>query len=79
LERLDLAPQLRQKDGQPFVTDNGNWILDCGLQPVADAESLDRAIRSIPGVVETGLFLGMVDAAIVQRGEQVEVLERQRV
>jgi ribose 5-phosphate isomerase A len=78
LERLDLVPQLRQKDGQPFVTDNGNWILDCGLKPTDDPASLDLAIRSIPGVVETGLFLGMVDAVIVQRGEQIEVRERRR-
>ena len=42
-----------------FVTDEGNRILDCRFGPIADPEALATAIRSIPGVVEHGLFLGM--------------------
>ena len=42
-----------------FVTDEGNRILDCRFGPLDDPEALATAIRSIPGVVEHGLFLGM--------------------
>jgi ribose 5-phosphate isomerase A len=76
LERLGLTPEPRVKNGKPFVTDNGNPILDCRVGPIEDPSHLDRALRDIPGVVETGLFLGMVDAVLVQRDKHVEVLER---
>lgn len=51
---------------KPFVTDNGNLIYDChGFSPIADPVSLERSIRSIAGVVETGLFLGGVEQALI--------------
>ena len=53
------------KDGSPFVTDNGNYILDCAFEALPDPESLDDVLRQIPGVVESGLFLGICDTAIV--------------
>jgi ribose 5-phosphate isomerase A len=45
----------------PFVTDNGNWVIDCAFtrEALADAELLDRRLHAIPGVLETGLFLGL--------------------
>ena len=45
-------------DGTPFVTDNGNHILDCAFGTIDDPEALDDALKLVPGVVETGLFLG---------------------
>ena len=63
------------KDGQPFVTDNGNYILDCAFEALADPESLDDVLRQIPGVVESGLFLGICDTAIVAGPDGVEVIE----
>ncbi len=76
LEALGLAPELRMKDGKPFKTDNGNSIFDCGVGPIADPAELEREILSIPGVVGSGLFLGMADTVLIQRGDDVE--ERQR-
>jgi ribose 5-phosphate isomerase A len=52
-------------DGQPFVTDGGNYIFDCTFGRIADPEALDRALKQIPGVVENGLFLGLADAAFI--------------
>jgi ribose 5-phosphate isomerase A len=52
-------------DGQPAVTDGGNYIFDCSFGRIPDPESLDRALKQIPGVVENGLFLGFADAAII--------------
>ncbi len=56
-----------------FVTDEGNVILDCRFGPIADPAALAHQIRSIPGVVEHGLFLGMAHAAYVAGPGGVEV------
>ncbi len=53
------------QDRQPFVTDGGNYILDCSFGAIDDPEALDEALRMVPGVVETGLFLGLADLAFV--------------
>ena len=66
-------------DGKPFVTDNGNWILDCQVAPIGDARQLDAALRAIPGVVGTGLFPGMANTVLVGQRDTFELIdERQR-
>ncbi len=61
-----LAPALRTgPDGAPFVTDEGNLILDCELGPMGDLGALDAALQAIPGVLEHGLFLGMAGLTVV--------------
>jgi ribose 5-phosphate isomerase A len=64
------------RDGQPFMTDSGNYILDCAFGQIDEPEALDEALKVVPGVVEHGLFLGIADAAIVAGPEGVTVLER---
>ena len=61
LERLGLVPVPWMLEGKRGLTDNGNHILDCKTDPVADPVALDRAIRALPGVVGTGFFLGMAE------------------
>jgi ribose 5-phosphate isomerase A len=63
-------------DGQPFITDSGNVILDCAFGRIAEPEALDDALKLIPGVVENGLFLGIADAAIIAGPDGVVMLER---
>jgi ribose 5-phosphate isomerase A len=63
-------------DGRPFVTDAGHFILDCAFGRIADPEALAAALRFVPGVVESGLFLDIADAAIIAGPEGVAVLER---
>lgn len=63
------------RDGRPFVTDGGNFIFDCAFGRVDDPESLDEALKFIPGVVENGLFLGIADAAIIGGPDGVAVIE----
>ena len=65
LRALGLDSVLFQKDGRPFLSDNGNTILDARLGPIGDAPALEAALRAIPGVVGTGLFLGMADVVLV--------------
>lgn len=62
-------------DGKPFVTDSGNFILDCAFGSIGDPEALDETLKYIPGVVENGLFLGLADAAILAGPDGVIVLE----
>jgi ribose 5-phosphate isomerase A len=62
-------------DGQPFVTDGGNLLFDCAFGRLDDPESLDEALKFIPGVVENGLFLGIADAAIIGGPDGVAVIE----
>jgi ribose 5-phosphate isomerase A len=62
-------------DGQPFVTDGGNFLFDCVFGRIEEPEALDEALKLIPGVVENGLFLGIADAAIVAGPKGIVVLE----
>lgn len=83
LAALDIVPTRRMADGRdgPFVTDNGNWIIDCALRvPLADTSSarqLEQVIRAIAGVVDTGLFLGTADVVLVGHTDgHVDTLSR---
>ena len=57
----------REAGGEPLLTDSGHYILDLGLARIGDPEALEQALRRIPGVVETGLFLGIASAMVVGR------------
>ncbi|MFO0795900.1 MAG: ribose-5-phosphate isomerase RpiA [Gemmataceae bacterium] len=60
------AEPLRTSGGDVFLSDNGNPILHARVGPLADPAALDRALHAVPGVVDTGLFLGMAERVIVQ-------------
>jgi ribose 5-phosphate isomerase A len=76
---LGAAPALRMTPhGQPFVTDEGNYILDCPFGEIADPARLSRELHDIPGVVEHGLFVDLADTLIVGRRDGVDVIERPR-
>ena len=64
LEKLG-QPVLRVKGGADVRTDAGNLIYDLATGPIQDPGALDRALRGIPGVVETGLFVGRADVVLV--------------
>lgn len=64
LGRLGSVKQ-RHKDGAVFVTDAGNYIVDVATGPMDDPARVDREMRSIPGVVETGFFIARADVVIV--------------
>jgi len=73
LSRLGLASQLRQLDGRTFVTDNGNYILDCQVGPMERPAEFEQRVLAIPGVIDTGLFLGMARTVLIQHEDGVEV------
>jgi ribose 5-phosphate isomerase A len=76
LTELGHAPTVRAKDGSTFVTDNGNLILDAAVGAIPDPAALDATLRAIPGVVGTGLFVGMAHAVMVWDGGRARTLTR---
>jgi ribose 5-phosphate isomerase A len=76
LQTLGCSTAIRlANDGSPYTTDGGNQIVDCRFSSIDDPESLDSQIQSIPGVLETGLFIGLCDTLIVGSETGVERIE----
>ena len=68
LERQGCKPELRMRDGEPFVTDGGNYIYDCRFpEGISNPFFLESRIDVIPGVVENGLFLNTAFDVLVSR------------
>jgi ribose 5-phosphate isomerase A len=66
----------RARDGHPFVTDGGHWILDAALERILDPASLASRLAEIPGVVEHGLFIGLATTAIIASEAGPRIVER---
>ncbi|HEY0297685.1 MAG TPA: ribose-5-phosphate isomerase RpiA [Arachidicoccus sp.] len=76
LQSLGCTPTLRQKNNQTYITDNGNYILDCDFGRIENPASLQAAIHAVPGVVEVGLFINRVKTLIVGHSDgNVETFE----
>ncbi|HJQ85736.1 MAG TPA: ribose-5-phosphate isomerase RpiA [Candidatus Binatia bacterium] len=80
VRELGLDPVIRLADGRPFMSDNGNLTVDCRLRtPLADARAartVDADLRAIPGVVDTGLFLGTAERVLIGHPDgRVDVLQ----
>ena len=65
---------LRGGEGNPFVTDNGNYILDCAFGEIDGPEQVATQLSLIPGVVEHGLFIGLTHAAVIAGAKGVEII-----
>lgn len=78
LLELGCRPVPYLEGGEPFVTDNGNHILDCEIAPIRDAARLEADIRAIPGVVGTGLFLAMADTVLVGDRNDFRMIEERK-
>jgi ribose 5-phosphate isomerase A len=79
LSELGCRPVPYRQGNDLFLTDNGNHILDCQIDPIPDARKLEMDIRAIPGVVGTGLFLGMADTVLVGDQDSFRlIVEKQR-
>lgn len=78
LQNLGAHTKLRPgPDEKPFVTDGGNFILDCGFSPIPNPEALNQELNSVVGVVEHGLFLKMTWRAVVAGQGGVKVLQKE--
>ena len=76
LADLGCRPALRIEEGRPFVTDNGNWIVDCAVRPIEAPVAFARDLRALPGVVDAGLFLGVADLVLVADATGISEIRR---
>lgn len=78
LESLGATPRLRENaDGNPYVTDNGNYIFDCRFsQGIGDPAALQLKLKERAGIVESGLFIGLATVAFVADKNGVNVLKK---
>lgn len=78
IKELGGKPLLREGKGKvgAVVTDNGNYIIDIDFGPIKDAKELNRRLRLIPGVLETGLFIEMADIVYLGKPDGITRLEK---
>lgn len=78
IEDLGARPVLRKRGGKPFETDSGHYMIDCHFEGgIGDPVGVSTALKARVGIVETGLFIGMADTAVVAVGDGIRVLERE--
>lgn len=63
---------------EPFISDNGNYILDCDFDHINNPEELEKDIKTIPGVVENGLFINLTDEVIVGGKQGIVTLDKEK-
>ena len=64
LEKMGWTANRREQAGEPFVTDNGNYVVDVQIPDIVDPASLESTLLQLPGVVECGLFVHMASLVI---------------
>jgi ribose 5-phosphate isomerase A len=77
---LGLKPSVRiGADGREFLSDNGNVVVDCATGVIHGPARLERELQAIPGVVGTGLFIGIASVVLIANGDgSIATLERRR-
>ncbi len=70
-------PEIRMNKGKKFLTDSGNYIIDVNLGIIEDPYKMEIDLNMIPGVVENGLFLDVVDIVVVGKGDGVEIIRKE--
>ncbi|MBS1550504.1 MAG: ribose-5-phosphate isomerase RpiA [Bacteroidetes bacterium] len=76
-KEMKFYPELRVKNDKKFLTDSGNYILDLHLEKIDNAENLDKEIKMITGVVETGLFINIADVIITGKNNSTQILTKE--
>ncbi|WOD63715.1 ribose-5-phosphate isomerase RpiA [Niallia taxi] len=77
IQRFGCQTVLRMKGDTPYVTDNGNYIIDCIFDVIADPTQLEKDLNNITGVVENGLFIDMVkDVITINEDKQAILLDK---
>jgi len=76
LARHGCTPQLRQGTNLPYLTDGGNYILDCWFTDLRDPSAIERSIATTVGAIENGLFIGRTSTVIVASSAGLEILTR---
>ncbi|SEN29526.1 ribose-5-phosphate isomerase [Mesobacillus persicus] len=78
ISEMGATPVLREREGSVFVSNNGNYILDCDFNLIADPGLLHKELKQLLGVVETGLFINITDTIIISGDKGIEVLHKKK-
>lgn len=76
LEQFGCTVEFRKIMDETYITDNSNYILDCDFGKINNPEQLEQDLNAVPGVVENGLFINMVDEVIVGSKQGIMSLEK---
>lgn len=77
VEKFSCSSKIRKEDGEIYITDNGNYILDCDFGKIEDPLKITIELNKLPGVVENGIFAEMTELVVVGYNDgHVEVLEK---
>jgi ribose 5-phosphate isomerase A len=74
LDGMGLKPGLRMKGKEIYRTDGGHYIADLQTGPVSDPAKLDEELKRIPGLIETGLFIKLVNKVVVANNELADII-----
>ena len=74
LRMRDGRAEIRMSGGDPFITDNSNYILDCEFSEIGDLKELERDINDIIGVIENGIFIGLTDLALIGYDDRIDTI-----
>ncbi len=76
VEGLGAEAVLRTKEGEPVISDNGNYLMDASFGPIGDPAGLEAELKALPGVFEVGIFHGLASMAIIVSPDGVEEVAR---
>lgn len=79
LARLGCVPRIREEKEGVVITDNGNWVVDCAFGTIGDPAGLERRLKDIPGIVETGVFLHPMVSTVLVGHKDGTVSERKEL
>lgn len=75
-ESMKLNPTIRKSENKNFITDSGNFIIDCKIGEIESPKELEKKLKMIPGVVEVGLFIDVADYVIIGYNDRTAILEK---
>lgn len=75
MKELPAPGAVRMRHGRPFITEEGNLIIDVEHGPISDPHQLDHELNNIVGVVEHGLFIGIASRVLMGSGDSVRIFE----
>ncbi len=77
-EANNMKPVMRKKGNDLFITDSGNVLIDLHMDKIVDCNKLNEWLNNIPGVVQSGLFINVVNKIVIAKGNEVEVISKDR-
>ena len=76
LKEMRLNPKFRMNSDKRYITDGKHFIIDLDISQKGNMDELDKELKSIPGIIETGLFLNLCSVVIIGNGNKTDIVKR---